>query len=185
MGQKQGLDNLLDAAQLLRDPDVKIVLSGDGNDRNRLIARATALNLRNLSFISLQSPGQFEAMLQAADVLLLQQRSSVGDMALPSKLTAYFASGRPVVAAVAPTSGAAKEIQTAGAGIVISASEPSAVAESLTVLKRSPETASRLGRGGEDYAKRVLSGEQALAGYDRLLENLLAIANGARTAHAH
>jgi glycosyltransferase involved in cell wall biosynthesis len=184
MGQKQGLDNLLDAAQLLRDPDVKIVLSGDGNDRNRLVARVKALSLGNLSFIGLQPPGQFEPMLQAADVLLLQQRSSVCDMALPSKLTAYFASGRPVVAAVAPTSGAAKEIQGAGAGIVINADEPSALAESLTSLKRSPETAGRLGRAGEDHARRVLSGERALAGYDRWLENLLAITNGAGTAHA-
>jgi glycosyltransferase involved in cell wall biosynthesis len=185
MGQKQGLDNLLDAAKLLRDPDVKIVLSGDGNDRNRLTARANALNLGNLSFISLQSPGQFESMLQAADVLLLQQRSSVTDMALPSKLTAYFAAGRPVVAAVAPPSGAAKEIQAAGAGIVVNANEPSALAESLTVLKGSPETARRLGRAGEDHASRVLSGEQALAGYDRLLEALLEVTRKARTVHAH
>jgi glycosyltransferase involved in cell wall biosynthesis len=138
-----------------------------------------------LSFISLQSPGQFEAMLQAADVLLLQQRSSVSDMALPSKLTAYFASGRPVVAAVAPNSSAAEEIQAAGAGVVINADEPSALAESLILLKRSPGVARRLGRAGEDHARRVLSPEQALAGYDRLLENLLASTNGTRTVHAH
>jgi glycosyltransferase involved in cell wall biosynthesis len=124
-------------------------------------------------------------MMQAADVLLLQQRSSVGDMALPSRLTAYFASGRPVVAAVAPTSSAAKEIQAAGAGIVINAAEPTAFAESLSVLKRSPQTAGRLGRAGEDHARRVLSEEQALAGYDRLLENLLATRNGAYAVHAH
>ncbi len=174
MGQKQGLDNLLEAAQLLRDPAIKIVLSGDGNDRNRLIERAKALNLGNLSFIGLQSPGQFEAMLQAADVLLLQQRSSVSDMALPSKLTAYFASGRPVVAAVAPTSGAAKEIQAAGAGVVINPEDPAALARALSDVKGSPETARRLGLAGEEHARRLLSREQALSGYDRLLENLLA-----------
>jgi glycosyltransferase involved in cell wall biosynthesis len=185
MGQKQGLDNLLEAAQVLRDPDVKIVLSGDGNDRMRLAERARALKLANLSFTDLQAPGRFEAMLRAADVLILQQRTSVNDMALPSKLTAYFASGRPVVAAVAPTSGAAKEIQAASAGIVVSAGEPSALAESLILLKGSPETAGRLGRAGDEHARRVLSGEQALAGYDRLLENLLTTANRARTAHAH
>lgn len=180
MGQKQGLDNLIDAAQLLRDPAIKIVLSGDGNDRNRLTERAKALNLGNLSLIGLQSPGQFEAMLQAADVLLLQQRSSVSDMALPSRLTAYFAAGRPVVAGVAPTSSAAKEIQAARAGIVVNADEPSAIAKSLTFLKGSPENAARLGQAGEDHARRVLSGERALAGYDRWLGNLLAITNGAR-----
>jgi glycosyltransferase involved in cell wall biosynthesis len=176
---------LLDAAKLLQDPDMKIVVSGDGNDRDRLIARASALNLRNLSFIGLQPAGQFESMLRAADVLLLQQRSTVNDMALPSRLTAYFAAGRPVVAAVAPTSGAAREIQAAGAGIVVSADEPSALAASLTHLRASPDTARRLGTAGNDHARRVLSGDRALAGYDRLLENLLAIADEARTANAH
>jgi glycosyltransferase involved in cell wall biosynthesis len=173
MGQKQGLDNLLEAAQLVRDPDVKIVLSGDGNDRKRLIERANALKLSNLSFAGLQLPGQFEAMLRAADVLLLQQRSSVSDMSLPSKLTAYFASGRPVVAAVAPTSSSAEEIQAAGAGVVISSDDPGALAQSLVGLKGSPETARRLGQAGENHARRLLSREQALSGYDRLLETLL------------
>jgi len=174
MGQKQGLDNLLDAAKLLRDPDIKILLSGDGNDRDRLVARAKALNLGNLSFIGLQSPGQFEAMLGGADVLLLQQRSSVSDMALPSKLTAYFASGRPVVAAVAPTSSAAKEIRAAGAGVVINADDPAALARSLSTLKESPEAARKFGLAGEVHSQLVLSREQALGGYDRMLENLLA-----------
>jgi glycosyltransferase involved in cell wall biosynthesis len=184
MGQKQGLDNLIEVARLLHDPDVKIVLSGDGNDRNRLVDRARALNLRSLSFVNLQPSGQFEAMLQAADVLLLQQRSSVNDMALPSRLTAYFGSGRPVVAAVAPGSSAAKEIHAAGAGIVVDADEPRALVESLTVLRQSPESAHRFGRAGYQYAKQVLSGDQAFVQYDRLLENLMTIANGARTAHA-
>src|ERR1044072_2115054 len=36
MGQKQGLDNLLDTAALLNGGDVRIALVGDGNDRHRL-----------------------------------------------------------------------------------------------------------------------------------------------------
>jgi len=175
MGQKQGLDNLLDAAQLIRDPDVKIVLTGDGNDRGRLMERAEALKLRNLSFTGLQPPGRFEAMLRAADVLLVHQRGSVGDMALPSKLTAYFAAGRPVVAAVAPASSAAHEVQAAGAGVVINADEPAAIARSLIAIRESPETARRLGLAGEEHARRFLSRERALREYDRLLENLLAV----------
>jgi glycosyltransferase involved in cell wall biosynthesis len=124
-------------------------------------------------------------MLRAADVLLLHQRSSVSDMALPSKLTAYFAAGRPVVAAVGATSAAAREIREADAGLVVNADEPRALAESLTLLKESPEIATRLGRAGSEHARRVLSSDQALAGYDRLLESLLAIRDGARAAHAH
>src|SRR5205823_2099190 len=57
MGQKQGLDNLLEAARLLQDDGIRIVLSGDGNDRSRLIARSKTLRLRNVSFLGLQPAG--------------------------------------------------------------------------------------------------------------------------------
>ncbi len=55
-------------------------------------------------------------MLEAADALIVNQRASVTDMALPSKLTAYFAAGRPVIGAVAPDSETAAELRRAQAG---------------------------------------------------------------------
>ena len=103
MGQKQGLDNVLDAAALLRGSPVRVVLVGDGNDRARLERDATDRGLTNVEFVDLQGPGRWEAVMQAADVLIVNQRESVTDMSLPSKLTSYFAAGRPVVAAASPT----------------------------------------------------------------------------------
>src|SRR5207253_2295922 len=101
MGQKQGLSNLLEAARLLERDKIRIVLAGDGNDREPLMLRARQLRVSNVSFMDVQAQGDFESMLSAADLLLLNQRPSVDAMALPSKLASYFASGRPVVAAVA------------------------------------------------------------------------------------
>ena len=83
MGQKQGLDNLLDAAELLRDTDVRIALVGDGNHRARLEREAHARGLANVDFIGMQMPGEWEAILEAADVLIRRQRASVTDMSLP------------------------------------------------------------------------------------------------------
>ena len=148
MGQKQGLDNLLDVARLLTEQDMRIVLSGDGNDRNRLMYRAKTLGLRNLSFVGLQPSGQYEAMLKAADVLLLQQRSTVRDMSLPGKLTSYFASGRPVVAAVSRESATAREIESANSGVVVDADDPVAISRILIDLKDSPATSRQLGSAG-------------------------------------
>ena len=45
MGQKQGLDNLLDTAQLLEGMPMRIALVGDGNDRERLERRAAEMRL--------------------------------------------------------------------------------------------------------------------------------------------
>src|SRR6202011_3542066 len=91
MGQKQALDNVLDAAAILAKERIRIVFAGDGNDRARLLKRSQALGLSNVSFMDAQPPGQYEALLEACDVLLVNQRPSVDQMALPSKLTSYFA----------------------------------------------------------------------------------------------
>ena len=65
-------------------------------------------------------------MLAAADVLAVTQRASVLDMSVPSKLTSYFAAGRPVVASVAAEGGTAQEVRRSGAGRARAAGGPGA-----------------------------------------------------------
>lgn len=180
MGQKQGLDNVLDAALLLRGRNVTIVLAGDGNDRARLERRAAEQRLDNVAFVELQGPGRWEEMMQASDVLLVNQRSSVTDMSLPSKLTSYFAAGRPVVAAVSAGSETAREIEQARAGIVVPPAKPEALADAILVLANGAETAT-LGANARRYAHEVLSADKVLAEYERFVE-LVAEAGPRRTA---
>lgn len=97
MGLKQGLEVLVDAARLA--PEIRVVLMGDGNQREALLARAAGL--RNLDILPPADAAEFTDVLAAADVLAVTQRGSVLDMSVPSKLTSYFVSGRPVVASVA------------------------------------------------------------------------------------
>jgi glycosyltransferase involved in cell wall biosynthesis len=173
MGQKQGLDNVLDAADLLRDRHVKIVLAGDGNDRDRLFDRARRLRLDNVCFLGLQAAGYYEAMLRAADVLLLNQRPSVVEMSLPGKLTSYFASGRPVVAAVAIESDAAREVEQAQAGIVLRPGDPAALANALLRLRDAPQAAAEFGSKAQAYAAAHLSPPGVFSAYDEFLQRLL------------
>jgi len=172
LGRKQGLDNLLDAALHLRDSGVRIVLSGDGNDRERLENRARELGLDNVQFIELQGPGRWEAVMAASDLLLVNQRSSVTDMSLPSKLTSYFAAGRPIVAAASPDSETAREIAAAEAGSTVPSDDPVALSNAILALKQSA-SAAELGARGRRYAERVLFPEIVLTEYDRFLEVIL------------
>lgn len=74
------------------------------------------------------------AALQAADILLVNEAPGLQDMALPSKLTSYFASGRPVVAATSATSVAAAEIRAAAAGVQADAGESHALLAAVEAL---------------------------------------------------
>jgi len=173
MGRKQGLQNVLEAAATLRDAKVRIVLAGDGNERIRLEEEARQRMLANLSFLPLQPPGEYEAMLCAADLLIVNQRASVGEMSLASKLTSYFIAGRPVIGAVADASETAQELRSAGAGILIAPDDPTALAEAILHLMTEPGLAATYAENGRRYAQEHLSPESVLAEYEVLLESLV------------
>jgi glycosyltransferase involved in cell wall biosynthesis len=173
MGQKQGLDNLLETAALLPRDGIRMALVGDGNDRPRLEQIARERALENVDFVEMQGPGDWEATMEAADVLLVNQRPSVMDMSLPSKLTSYFASGKPVLAAVSSDSETAYEIESAGAGLVVPPAEPAALRDAIVALRDDRAGTEALGAGGRAYAASKLARENALLEYDTFVERIL------------
>ena len=175
MGVKQGLDTLLATAQLLGTEGVRVVLAGSGNDRDRLEREARKRNLHNVSFIGVQAESLYESMLQSADVLILNQRASIEGMALPSKLTSYFASGRPVLAAVSAGSETAREMRAAGGGMVVAPEAPHQLAKAVLDLRDDPSRARGFGERGLAYAAQHLSQRAAFSEFDRFLRFLAGV----------
>lgn len=169
MGLKQGLEVLVEAARL--DPELRVVLMGDGNQREQL--RSLAGGLPNLDFLPPVADEEFSEVLAAADVLAVTQRASVLDMSIPSKLTSYFAAGRPVVASVDAAGGSAQEIAASGAGVVVPPEDPRALLDAVRALAGDPGRADALGGRGPLYAAGHLSRAAGLARIDALLAEAL------------
>ncbi len=94
IGQKQGLEIVLDAASALADqPKVKFVIIGNGAYRETLAAEAAASGLTNVEFKPLQAWELVPQILVMADVHLVVQKKGVADAVLPSKLTNILAAG--------------------------------------------------------------------------------------------
>lgn len=169
MGLKQGLEQVLEAARLALQeaPNVRFVLVGDGSQRESLMHAARSLP--NVAFLPFQPEDDFPALLAAADALLLSERPSVADMSLPSKLTSYLVSGRPVVAAVAPGGASAGVIRASGAGVIVDAGRPEGILSAIRDLLAQPSEASKLGKAGQAYAERELSQERALAAIEQFV----------------
>ncbi len=165
MGLKQGLEHVIVAARVaerLGEP-VRFILMGDGNQR---VALATlAQGNTAIEFLPPQPSDRFMDVLAAADVLLVNERGSVVDMSLPSKLTSYFMAGRPVVAATNPLGITAREVARSGAGLAVPAEDPDALLAALGELRTDPVLAIQLGANGPRYAATHLS---AAAAYDRV-----------------
>lgn len=174
MGRKQDLDNVVAAARLAaeRGAPVRFVLMGGGGERVRL--EAAAGGLPTLQFLDPLATGEYQAALQAADVLVVNEHPGLREMAVPSKLTSYFSSGRPIVAATDAASVTASEIDASGGGVVVRPGDPAALLDAVLALHADPQRASRLGRNGRRYREMFLTPEAALDRFTALLISVVA-----------
>jgi glycosyltransferase involved in cell wall biosynthesis len=173
MGLKQGLEQAVDAARRADESghDVLFALVGDGSQRNALIARAAGT--RKIQFLPFQSETDLPDLLAAADVLLVSERATVVDMSLPSKLTTYFAAGRPIVAAVPSDGSTAAEIRRSGAGVIVPVADPDGLNEAVANLRTDRARAAALGDAGRQYASANLDESVAMRRVEALVERLI------------
>jgi colanic acid biosynthesis glycosyl transferase WcaI len=168
MGVKQGLENVVATARLASDSGsrVKLVLLGDGNQRQQLEALDPSPRLQ---FIDPLPDGLFEQTMAAADILLVNELPGMTEMSVPSKLTSYYTTGLPVVAAVNSESTTASEVSLAGAGVVVEPGDPAALLRELEALAADPELAVSLGAAGNEFRFSHLSEAAALDGFEQAL----------------
>jgi putative colanic acid biosynthesis glycosyltransferase WcaI len=174
MGYKQGLETVIEAADLAQDDEqLRFVFQGDGNQKDALQKMTRERRLVNVSFLPLAPVDEFQNILRAADASLLNQRGTVRNMSLPSKLGAYFGAGLPVVAAVAADDEVAAEIANAGAGVVVEPDSPEALLSVIRSLRRDHEEVLRLGAASVAYAQRSFGLNPVLDSVEALLKSCL------------
>jgi colanic acid biosynthesis glycosyl transferase WcaI len=172
MGYKQGLENVVAAAALAARANcrARFVLLGDGNQRAGL--QGIAAGVPALEFLAPVTEDEFPAALGAADVLLVNERRGVAQMSVPSKLTSYFVSGKPILAAAHATGFTAVELAASGAGVCVPADRPDLLLSEAIRLGTDPELGRRLGDAGRRYCDELLSQEAALDRYEQWITDL-------------
>jgi len=168
MGAKQGLENVVHAAREAthRGSRVRFVLLGDGNQREHLESMGAD---PALEFVDPLPDDEFFDALAAADVLLANERPGLTEMSVPSKLTTYFATGLPVVAAVDSSSTTHDEILASGSGPVVPAAAPAALVDAVEALAAQPDAAAAHGAAGRAYRAAHLTPDAALDAFERTL----------------
>jgi colanic acid biosynthesis glycosyl transferase WcaI len=173
MGLKQDLGNVIEAARLVgAEEKIVFVLLGDGSQRPELETQGTGVGA--LQFHPPVADDLYPKALRAADLLLVNELPSVGEMSLPSKLTSYFAAGQPVLAAVSDGGACAREIAaTRGAGVRVDPATPEALVEAVRSLRSQPQEMASMGEAASGYAQRALGRGTATANVLALVTSLL------------
>ena len=172
MGAKQDLGNVIHAAsELFAHGDVKIYLVGHGNQETHL--KTLCKDQTNIQILPAVSDEDYSALLAAADLLLVNERSTQMEMSLPSKLTSYLFSRRPVLAAV-PRGGATWKFLE-GFAVLVEAGKPSELAKAIVEIKGNPNERIRLSGVGLDFAQKNLSVESGRKNYLNWVRKLLTV----------
>jgi colanic acid biosynthesis glycosyl transferase WcaI len=175
LGIKQGLNLLLDAAELLRaDKNIRIVIAGDGAARESLQRDVSARRLTNVSMLPLHFGADYKELLVDAEVSLITQQSGSGNSFFPSKLLVTLAYSSPVVTVADEGSALARVVSDGRFGRNVVPGEPELLANVLRELARDRQQLPEWGAIGRKYVerfeqRRVL--EQFVAQLEQLRNN--------------
>ncbi len=169
LGTAQALGTIVEAARQLMDhPEIRIVVVGSGSLGNWLSQQIDLHGLTNLTLAGRFKPEEMSTIFAAAKALLvsLQPQTPFG-LTIPSKIQAYLAAGRPVLASL--NGEGSTIISEAGAGLCSDAGNAKALAENLLrLVAMSSNQREKMGRNGRSYFDRHFAPD-ALA--DKLVEH--------------
>lgn len=175
MGFSQGLDRVVDAAAMLRAEGVKFLFVGDGTQKAELAARMREGDVSNAHLLPLVPQERFPEILAAADILLVSQKGNVLDINLPSKIPAYLAAGRPMIAAVNPNGDAARIARECGAAVWVPPEDPAALAGAVRALLADPARREAMSRAARAYAEAHFRRGPAVARYEASMRAALGV----------
>ena len=169
MGEKQGLEIVIQAAKELENENVQFIMCGSGSALERL--KVLAKDLKNIIWLPLQPLERLNDFLNVADIHLLPQQAGAADLVMPSKLTGMLASGRPIIATADVYTQVEKVVQ--GCGVVVAPGDNTAFSQSIKTLSEDVELRERLGVKARKYADNNLQYEVIMKKFEKELLELV------------
>lgn len=175
IGTAQAVQVIVEAATLLNHvPDIHFVILGEGSRWLWMQRQAELRGLHNLHL-----PGRFPAttmpgfMQQASVLLVTLANEEIFKATVPSKVQAYLAAGRPIIACL--NGEGARLVVEAGAGLATPAEDGPALAAAILQLYRTPPgERDAMGARGRDYYTEHFSHDRLT---QELIEHLRAVCN--------
>ena len=173
-GRSNALDQLLDAADQLRDrPDILIASVGDGPERKRLEAESKQRGLNNIVFHGPRPKDLMPQIVCAADVgaAVLQDNPTFRTV-YPNKVFDYMACERPVLLAI---DGVARELVCgqAQAGIFAQPEDGAAIATAIKTLCDDARLRQELGQRGRDWVLNNATRSGIAQRYLRIMQRVI------------
>ncbi|EDH1234923.1 colanic acid biosynthesis glycosyltransferase WcaI [Salmonella enterica subsp. enterica] len=159
IGEKQGLEKVIDAAERLRDRPLIFAIVGQGGGKARLENMARERGLPNIKFLPLQPYDALPALLKMGDCHLVVQKRGAADAVLPSKLTNILAvGGNAVITALPHTELGQLCARYPGIAVCVEPESTDALVDGISQALAMPKN----NMTAREYAERSLNKENVL-----------------------
>ncbi len=154
LGAAQSLETIIEAALIVQERmDIRFYLIGDGSYAAWMREQITAHNLKNVTMLGRHPVEAMPSVFAKASALLVTLRDEfIFSLTVPSKIQAYLAAGRPIIAAL--NGEGSRIVLEAEAGIACPASDGAALADAVLRLADMPEHIRQaMGTSGRRYCE--------------------------------
>jgi glycosyltransferase involved in cell wall biosynthesis len=176
IGMAAGLDVALRAARLLKSKgrdDVKLLLVGDGANREALQRQGRADGLNNIIFTGRLDKHVVPQAIAAADACLVHLRKEpLFESVLPSKIFEAAGMKKPIILGVRGY--AAALVQRANAGICVEPENETEIISAIERLAADRSLCAKFGQDGHAYVSRNFDRDKLSDDYLRVLQRVIA-----------
>lgn len=153
LGHAQGLEVILNAADILKDLPLKFLIVGDGPEKERLLVLAEAKDLKHVVFHGNLQKDDIPSLIESCDAYIVPLRKlDLFKGAIPSKLFEPLALGRPILLGV---DGEARDlfIDEGRGGLYFEPENASDLAEQIQTLLTNQALVESLGKQGQQFVR--------------------------------
>lgn len=154
-------------------PNSELRIYGGGNQKENCLQLVKDLGLNNVSF-GFVSRNEIPAVQADASVLILALPTGNGNLCLPSKLTSYLLSGRPVLASVDQDSSTKRILEGEECGKTVVPDNKDALVYGFKYFAElTSEARENMGMNSREYALKHLTREANLSLVINSIKNIL------------
>lgn len=169
MGNKQGLELIVESAKATSDTSVLYVMAGDGAERPTLQKMVDESKIDNVKFEGVLPEDEHTALLTDSTICLIVQKPGTGASFLPSKLLKILALGRPVITNADDGSALYQAVKEGGFGLIVNSNDPHEFSQAIVTLTKDAELRNQMSERGKKYVKQFDS-KNVLTNFRNMLE---------------
>ena len=164
LGPAQGLEIILDSAELLRDEkEILFLIVGNGRSRDKMAEEIHIRKLENVLLHDYVNASEFPSLVKSADVGLMPLSQKNKTALIPGKIVSYMAGSIPIIAALNKgNEDTARIIEESHCGEYVFSGNTQGFSDLIMKYRSMRAKLKEMGKNGRNYVERNFDVETAI-----------------------